>query len=199
LRFAQITPHPRFPCFQGKKAKGADPAEPAPEVEQKRTLGLVIVRGETIVSISVEGPPPNKDDEGKGLMAGPGKGVAAGRGMPLMPPGELDLLSRDHSAERGELADHLKHCYRNVRSPRYQRTTDGVRSSTRWIPTWNDASWIPWVSPRPELYTKLALTPFRLNSMPPQGFRPGFPPAGMPPGFAPPPGVMPPGYVSLPT
>jgi hypothetical protein len=33
----------------------------------------------------VEGPPPNKDDEGKGLMAGPGKGVAAGRGMPLMP------------------------------------------------------------------------------------------------------------------
>jgi small nuclear ribonucleoprotein B and B' len=38
--------------------------------------------GETIVSISVEGPPPNKDDEGKGLMAGPGKGVAAGRGMP---------------------------------------------------------------------------------------------------------------------
>lgn len=33
--------------------------------------------------------------------------------------------------------------------------------------------------------------------MPPQGFRPGFPPAGMPPGFAPPPGVMPPGYVYL--
>ncbi|KAI5453669.1 hypothetical protein QFC20_000160 [Naganishia adeliensis] len=76
-----------FRRVKGKKAKGADPAEPAPEVEQKRTLGLVIVRGETVVSISVEGPPPNKDDEGKGLMAGPGKGVAAGRGMPLMPPG----------------------------------------------------------------------------------------------------------------
>lgn len=45
-----------------------------------------------MVSISVEGPPPNKDDEGKGLMAGPGKGVAAGRGMPLMPPGK-SLLS----------------------------------------------------------------------------------------------------------
>jgi small nuclear ribonucleoprotein B and B' len=90
-RSSEIASHPCILCSQGKKAKGADPAEPAPEVEQKRTLGLVIVRGETIVSISVEGPPPNKDDEGKGLMAGPGKGVAAGRGMPLMPPGESNL------------------------------------------------------------------------------------------------------------
>ena len=129
---------------QGKKAKGADPAEPAPEVEQKRTLGLVIVRGETIVSISVEGPPPNKDDEGKGLMAGPGKGVAAGRGMPLMPPGESSTVQP--FGHQGKSAHRLGTLNRNVRPSRYQRSTHGIRSSARWLPAWNDASWIPWVS-----------------------------------------------------
>lgn len=77
---------------QGKKSKTSTSTEPAPEIEQKRTLGLVILRGETIVSVSVEGPPPNKDAKqgpggAQGLPAGLGKGVAAGRGMPLMPPG----------------------------------------------------------------------------------------------------------------
>lgn len=52
-------------------------------MQQKRTLGLVVLRGETIVSVTVEGPPPVVNDEKTGLMAGPGKGVAAGRGMPL--------------------------------------------------------------------------------------------------------------------
>ena len=33
--------------------------EPLPPVqEQKRTLGLIILRGETIISISVDAPPP---------------------------------------------------------------------------------------------------------------------------------------------
>lgn len=85
-----------FRRVKGKKAKTSEPnTDAAPEIEQKRTLGLVILRGETIVSISVEGPPPQKADAGGipganvngGLMGGPGKGVAAGRGMPLMPPG----------------------------------------------------------------------------------------------------------------
>ncbi|TIB38286.1 hypothetical protein E3P86_01717 [Wallemia ichthyophaga] len=49
--------------------------------EMKRALGLIVLRGETIISISVEGPPPVKDEEP--ISAGPGLGAPAGRGMPL--------------------------------------------------------------------------------------------------------------------
>lgn len=69
--------------LQGKKAKDANPTEAAPSVQQKRTLGLVILRGESIVSVTVEGPPPVAGEDKAGLTAGPGKGVPAGRGMPL--------------------------------------------------------------------------------------------------------------------
>ena len=68
---------------QGKKTKEANPTDAAPSVQQKRTLGLVILRGESIVSVTVEGPPPSTGDSSAGLTAGPGKGVPAGRGMPL--------------------------------------------------------------------------------------------------------------------
>ncbi|KAI9247833.1 hypothetical protein BY458DRAFT_526911 [Sporodiniella umbellata] len=59
------------------------------EQEMKRTLGLIILRGETIISISIDGPPPPSSDSrarGASLLAGTGIGRPMGRGMPAAPP-----------------------------------------------------------------------------------------------------------------
>lgn len=76
--------------FRRIKPKNKKAAAKEEELEQKRTLGLVILRGETIVSISVDGPPPPKTEDsrprGPTLAAAPGMGRPIGRGMPAVPP-----------------------------------------------------------------------------------------------------------------
>lgn len=77
-----------------RKATKANPGAPTTEVEEKRTLGLIILRGTTIVSLSVEGPPtetpasrlPAGGGAGQAqtpLAAGPGVARPAGRGLPI--------------------------------------------------------------------------------------------------------------------
>ncbi|KAJ3091139.1 hypothetical protein HK102_001553 [Quaeritorhiza haematococci] len=75
--------------FRRVKPKGKVP-EGQPEREEKRTLGLVILRGETVVSMSIEAPPPpSAEDKAKTAAAtmGPGIGRPAGRGLPVAPAG----------------------------------------------------------------------------------------------------------------
>lgn len=91
--------------FRRVRPKKKAGEETAPEQEMKRSLGLVILRGETVVSISVEGPPPVVDEDKKNVVSndvlvlyrlilsrdlqlpvGPGRGMPAGRGMGMMPP-----------------------------------------------------------------------------------------------------------------
>ncbi|KAJ2078998.1 Small nuclear ribonucleoprotein-associated protein B [Coemansia sp. RSA 988] len=77
--------------FRTIKAKSTTQDTKGRMQQIKRTLGLVILRGESVVSISVDGPPPAPagiSRHGKGpLPAGPGVGRPAGRGIPVAPPG----------------------------------------------------------------------------------------------------------------
>ena len=66
-----------------KSKKGSGVAEVK---EEKRALGLIILRGDSIVSMTIEGPPP-VDTEDKSAPGGPGVAKAVGRGIPIAPPG----------------------------------------------------------------------------------------------------------------
>lgn len=67
--------------FRKIKPKGSDD-----EREVKRLLGFVVVRGENIISMTAEAPPPTERKKaGEGPQAGPGRGQAAGRGVPVAP------------------------------------------------------------------------------------------------------------------
>ena len=90
-----------FRRVKRKPAKGSSAAAPgatatgAVETEDKRTLGLTIVRGTHIVSCSVDGPPPADPSARLGqagaggaaapaaMAAGPGVSRPAGRGLPV--------------------------------------------------------------------------------------------------------------------
>ncbi|KAJ4456704.1 putative small nuclear ribonucleoprotein associated protein b [Paratrimastix pyriformis] len=54
--------------------------------EQKRHLGLILLRGENIVTFTPEGAPPSQKEKKAGV-AGVGVGRAAGRGMAIALPG----------------------------------------------------------------------------------------------------------------
>jgi small nuclear ribonucleoprotein B and B' len=65
--------------FRTLRSKGAVVEERL----EKRSLGLVLIRGENVVSLAVEGPPP-PSMTGKMTPGGPGMARGAGRGS--VPP-----------------------------------------------------------------------------------------------------------------
>eukprot|EP00956_Cyclotella_meneghiniana_P022251 scaffold41793_cov76-Cyclotella_meneghiniana.AAC.3 len=61
-----------------RSKKGGGAANVVEERQEKRTLGLIILRGENVVSIAVEGPPPSSG--GRVNVGGPGVSKGVGRG-----------------------------------------------------------------------------------------------------------------------
>jgi len=77
-----------YRTLRSKSSSGSAVIE---ERQEKRSLGLIILRGENVVSIAVEGPPPSAG--GRANTGGPGVSKGVGRGVPppaapgVPPPG----------------------------------------------------------------------------------------------------------------
>lgn len=74
-------------CEEYRKVRGKKVSE---EKEEKRSLGLVLLRGENVISLQAESPPPPKPraQAVAAGRAGPGVGRAAGRGISATPLGQ---------------------------------------------------------------------------------------------------------------
>jgi hypothetical protein len=81
-------------CEELRRIKIKPGGKKSANEEEKRILGLVLLRGDKIISISVEGPPSREDAGAQmpraGGIGGTGQAKSAGRGGPMggmgMPP-----------------------------------------------------------------------------------------------------------------
>ncbi len=153
------------------------------EREEKRSLGLVLLRGEAVVSIQVESPPSSEESRRVApAAAGPGAGRAAGRAMPnatMSAPAGLRGPAAGIGASGNAMAPNMG---RGMMPPPPGMGMPGMPPMMmgRGMPG------PPGMAPPPGMFPP-GMAP------PPGMFPPGMRPPGMfPPGMQPPPGMMPP-------
>jgi len=162
----------------------------------KRALGLVLLRGENIVSLSVEGPPPPDSARSRTVLpgsGGPGAGRAAGRGVAL-PPGSVVATSPVVSGAPVATGAPV----RGLGGP--APSAMQPRGPPPGFPSGGPPPGFPGGPGAPPGFPPGGFPPggpppgFRGG--PPPGFPQGFPPGGPPPGFrgGPPPGFPPGGF-----
>lgn len=163
-------------CEEWRKKKAKKAAGVTEEVEEKRTLGLILLRGENVVSMTVEGPPP-ADENARAGAGGPGMGRAAGRGLPAAPMGQAPPGLAGPVRGVGGPASSMMQPQGIV--------SGGPEMYARGPPRGMPPPGAPRGMPPPGM------------GMPPpgmgMGMPRGMPPRGMPPGMGMPPRGMPPG------
>jgi small nuclear ribonucleoprotein B and B' len=153
--------------------------------EEKRVIGLIILRGDSVISLTIEGPPPAELSE-KTATAGPGVVKAVGRGLPVAPASSS--LSGLTGPARGL-----------VGGPGVSMMQPQIIGQPMGMGPPGMAPGMPprgFPMPPPNM---MGMPPRGMPGMPPgmgMGFPPGppgmgmgmgFPPRGMPPGMMPPP------------
>jgi small nuclear ribonucleoprotein B and B' len=161
-----------YRTIKSKKGQGI-----TEQKEEKRSLGLIILRGDSVVSMTIEGPPPPEENE-KLTPGGPGAGKAVGRGLPVQP-----MMGGPPAGLSGPV-----------------RGVGGPAASMMHAPPMG-GQFAPRGPPGMP-----GMPPPGMPGMPPPGM-PGMPPPGMPgmrppgmPGMPPPgmPGMPPPGMPGMP-
>ena len=180
------TPSPSLPS-----SSSSSPSDDDEVVEQRRSLGLVLIRGETVVSVSAHQKPAPKAKAAvltqRSQQPPPGTAAPAGRGLPIFP------LPSSASAVISSAPSGLAGLARGLGGP----------SPHQMMPAGRGAGYAgyPGGMPPPPM-------PPGYPPMPPMMMGMGMPPPpfgrGYPPGMPPPPGLppmplppMPPGYPGM--